>query len=457
MPGKKWPILLAVCVLGIVLVVIAFAARLAESKAQESTAQKEVQERLAALRQAGQPISFQDLAVRYPDPPSEHDAELLLKPAVTAFVEPKDSENLPCFGGDWPALDAPLSPQLLASLRAALEENKNALDLVPGDELKSAWAGFGFTKGMSSGDEISLSGISSLTRLFCLDAVLKSVTVDSSGARKSLEKSLLIARTFKNDTILHGLMKMSMCKRGCESLNQILNRAEMSDSDLRTLAGLMPVLNAGGAKEMFINERAFGVGEAEELRSAAEKDAAAHRSPKFVYLNQDLLEYLDRADSIVAAADLPLSNAIPKLIEMEKREKIREDQIKASRSSFMGKFFRPRLSLASIIAFANFSNLLIQETKGVAYERAALTAIAIERYRLSHAGRLPENLSALVPEYLASVPKDPFDDRELRFEKLERGYAVYSVGPDFTDDNGEPEPKEAKNAKHYDVVFSVAR
>ncbi len=459
-PGKKWLGLLAVGFIGIALVVIAWAVQLADAKAKEDAAQKEVQKRLAALRQAGQPISFQDLAARYPDPPPEHDAELLLKPAAMALVQPKDSDNLPYFGGGWPSIDAPFNQQLLTALRAILETNKTALELVPDDELKPAWIGCGFANGFTNQPKTSLSSISCLSRLLCLDAVFKGVTGDSSGAAKSLEKSLLIGRIYKNDIILHGLLRAIMCKRACESLNQILNRAEMPDSDLKKISDLFPLVDSGFAKELFINERGFNLSEVKKLRAAANQVASQHPSlSKNIYRDQDLLEYLEIANSNLAAMNWPLSNAIPKLVELENLQNAREDQIIEAnrRSRLFRSFFGQRISLVSLLGKPKASHLLAEETETIAFEKAAVTAIAIERYRRAHAGRLPEDLSALVPEYLVSVPKDPFDDHDLRFKKLERGYAVYSVGPDFTDDQGEPEPKDAENPIHYDVVFSVTR
>jgi hypothetical protein len=458
MPGKKWLGLLAVCVLVIVLAAIAWAVRLADVHAKDAAAKKEVQNRLAALRQAGQPISFQDLAARYPDPPPEHDAELLLKPAVTALVEPNYSEKLPFFGGNWPASDTPLSPQLLASMRATLEKNKNALELVPEDELKFAWVGCGYANGFTNQPKISLSKIHSLADLLCLDAVSKGVTGDSSGATKSLEKAAFVVRALKNDTYLHGMLRAFLCDHVCESLNQILNRADMADSDLKAISDLLPMTDGGFVKELYINERCFGISEAENFKSMADRIAIRHESlGRIIYQDQDMLNLLDVADSNLAALDSPLSNAIPKLVAFETQRKAEDARFETRNSGIFGRLFKKRIPFTSIVVLPNSSSTLIAGTKRVAYERAALAAIAVELYRFSHAGRLPENLSALVPEYLASVPKDPFDDHDLRFKKLEHGFAVYSIGPDFTDDNGEPEPKDAENVKHYDVVFSVMR
>lgn len=50
----------------------------------------------------------------------------------------------------------------------------------------------------------------------------------------------------------------------------------------------------------------------------------------------------------------------------------------------------------------------------IAYLRCAKTACAVERFRLKH-GKLPEKLEKLVPEFLAEIPIDPFDGKNLRY------------------------------------------
>jgi hypothetical protein len=71
------------------------------------------------------------------------------------------------------------------------------------------------------------------------------------------------------------------------------------------------------------------------------------------------------------------------------------------------------------------------------------TMVAIERHRLAH-GTLPADLAALVPELLDELPIDPFATarRPLTYRVLPeadeqgRGYLLYSVGGDETDNDG---------------------
>ncbi|MCZ6698993.1 MAG: hypothetical protein O7D94_08705, partial [Planctomycetota bacterium] len=48
----------------------------------------------------------------------------------------------------------------------------------------------------------------------------------------------------------------------------------------------------------------------------------------------------------------------------------------------------------------------------------------------------PDNLSKLVPDVLSAPPTDPFDGQTIRFERIEQGVKIWSIGEDLTDDGG---------------------
>ena len=54
-------------------------------------------------------------------------------------------------------------------------------------------------------------------------------------------------------------------------------------------------------------------------------------------------------------------------------------------------------------------------------------------------GSSPKSLNDLVPEYLNSVPRDPFDGAALRYDS--RKGIVYSVGTNLRDDGGVSESR----------------
>jgi hypothetical protein len=68
---------------------------------------------------------------------------------------------------------------------------------------------------------------------------------------------------------------------------------------------------------------------------------------------------------------------------------------------------------------------------------AAQVACALERYRLVD-GTLPDDLSALTPQFISSIPTDVIDGEPLRYRKTgDDSYIIYSVGWNQTDDGGE--------------------
>jgi hypothetical protein len=106
-----------------------------------------------------------------------------------------------------------------------------------------------------------------------------------------------------------------------------------------------------------------------------------------------------------------------------------------------------------------FSRVITINIRSIAHLRTARVALAIQRYRLA-TGNLPDALADLVSTYLDAVPKDPFDDMSLRYEKLETGFVVYSIGGDGRDDGGKerlPFGKRKNAPSTWDITFIVKR
>ena len=123
----------------------------------------------------------------------------------------------------------------------------------------------------------------------------------------------------------------------------------------------------------------------------------------------------------------------------------------------MNTFKKERISFLSTIIGERQIGFLVREAEIVAQTRVTRTVLAIERWRLAHDGNLPDSLAELLSDLLSVVPKDLFDEQPLRYKKLTRGYIVYSVGPDFTDDGGKEKADDAKDSDHYDITFTVER
>ena len=105
------------------------------------------------------------------------------------------------------------------------------------------------------------------------------------------------------------------------------------------------------------------------------------------------------------------------------------------------------------------SGLTRSELRALAMRQCVLTSLAVERYRLRHAGGLPERLEDLVPDYRTAVPEDPVDGRPLQYRRSGVDYVIYSVGEDGVDHGGEPPRRRGTGPKQkgVDWPFTVRR
>jgi len=98
------------------------------------------------------------------------------------------------------------------------------------------------------------------------------------------------------------------------------------------------------------------------------------------------------------------------------------------RSDLMLNIFRALLfpAISSIPAAEREENVRVDMTA---------TAAALALYRVEN-GEYPEQLEALVPEFLDEVAEDVLADKPLSYRRLDDGYLLYSVGRDGRDSGG---------------------
>ena len=78
-----------------------------------------------------------------------------------------------------------------------------------------------------------------------------------------------------------------------------------------------------------------------------------------------------------------------------------------------------------------------------------ITAIALKRYQIKHRD-YPSDLDSLVPEFIATVPRDPVDGQPLRYRRNADGsFLLYSVGENGVDDGGNPSSEKGVTGSYY--------
>jgi hypothetical protein len=237
----------------------------------------------------------------------------------------------------------------------------------------------------------------------------------------------------------------------------VLTRFQLEAHQLDILgSAIRPFSQGDGFRESMIHERACGVAMFENPTMLSAAINGKEDSPKNQHgTSLALAAYgatgLKQADMgvFLAAFEHQLTNAPMNTPEQLWAVEAAGSNVLQRINAFPPKIISGVLVPVLPLAARKFCHL-------EAHRESALTALAIERFRLAHEGALPETLQQLVPTWLPKIPTDIFDGQPLRYRRLERGYVVYSVGPDRIDDGGKEKPKKGP-VKSFDVTFTVER
>lgn len=93
-----------------------------------------------------------------------------------------------------------------------------------------------------------------------------------------------------------------------------------------------------------------------------------------------------------------------------------------------------RLLVSETDVTGSFRKALVQHQRNATRHALVSTTLALARYRLAHDDHLPDDLQALVPAYLPSVPVDWMDGKPLRYDA--KAGRLWSIGEDLADNGG---------------------
>lgn len=127
-------------------------------------------------------------------------------------------------------------------------------------------------------------------------------------------------------------------------------------------------------------------------------------------------------------------------------------------------YFKPNAigKLVIAISLPGLDRVLEKVRKTEGRIAAVQLIAALKRYENAH-GVFPVSLDLLVPDYLQSVPLDPFDGHRFRYDPVQK--VIYSVGKNGVDDAGsqvlidgrETDSEDRKRWKAKDAVFHLER
>jgi len=409
-------------------------------------ASRRVEAELARIREAGEPVTPDDLKQYCPVGPEEEDTTDLWLDGVGALDTPEfpnDARPLPVVGENQAKIPLPGEPwPQLGAAEKLLAQYGRGLDLL--HQAADQGGAARYRLDLIPLDPTLLDQVQSLrggARLLTLEANVRAHRGDLHGAADSIHAMHRLARSLEREPLMMPqLTRVAIAGQARDQLRRLLDSVDLADDDLDRL---QQDLRASDAKETLrlgmLGERVAGIQQFD-----GPDFGGAGRGSLFFQVTQrgSFLEFLQFWDKMIRATEEPWPEALEAF-----KVAGQQAQGKAQGGVSPGQIGRvlTALLVPAVDAFTAAT------ARDAAMNRATDAAIACERYRRRH-GKLPQSLEELVPEFLPKVPSDPFDGEPLRYAVTGDGYLVYSVGPDGThhggrgDETGQP-----------DLVFRVQR
>jgi len=404
-----------------------------------------VRAELARIREAGEPVTPDDLKQYCPVAPDEQDTTDLWLDGVGALETPDfqaDARPLPVVGESQAEIPLPGKPwaqfgaaeELLAKYSRSLELMHQAAD--QGGAAR-------YQLDLLSLDSKWLDQVQSLrggARLLTLEANVRAHRGDLHGAADSILAMNRLARSLEREPLMMPqLMRGAIAGQAREQLRRLLGSVEVADDDLDRL---QQDLRASDAKEALrrgmFGERVAGI---QQFEGTGFGGAGASLFFK-VTQRGSFLEFLQYWGTMIRATDEPWPQALEAFKVAGQQAQARAQG--GASPARVGRVLTGLL-VPAVEAFTTAT------ARDAAMNGATDAAIACERYRRRH-GKLPQSLEELVPEFVPRVPVDPFDGEPLRYVATDGGYVVYSVGPDGTDHGG-----RGDESGEPDLVYRVQR
>jgi hypothetical protein len=414
-----------------------------------------LEKRMNAVRAQGLPITLDELDASYTIPPDVENAADLYLDAFNNLVKwsGEDKERLPLVGNaSLPARTAAISEPNQILIREYLADNQETLKILhEAASLPHARYPVDLSQGFDSLTPW-LSQVRQCARLLQLQALMHVEQDDPNQALNSVRSGLALAQSLKSPILIDYLVRIAASAMQLQTLERIMCRSSLTHEQLESMAKLVHDPQAAfSIKYALIGERCTGLSVFRmPLRAMNGMAVSDNPMPRLVLgpmravglLKREAVGYLDIMQDYIQATDLPAPEGVATA------KGIAQAVERGQRGGFLTRMFAPALG-----------RVMELESRAQAHRLVAYCALAVEQYRLG-TGELPESLDKLVPQYLDTVPLDPFDGQPLRYRLLNQGFVVYSIGEDLSDDGGQEKGKRKRGSgkrQPWDVTFFVER
>ena len=312
---------------------------------------------------------------------------------------------------------APSREQLDEQARRILEANTRALELL-GRALERPHYQPPALESISDADPAVIMMVSDLTDLLHLRSVERQLAGDMAGALEDVHLMFeLGARLCENPEVLVDyLVGAAVIGTALERMKELIPQ-ELDDTELRRLAERIDragSLRAGLALALQHEYRlTAGYFDSADKSLTYKPNRTRHRLAEFYRACIERTRKVDWFSDSEAAVTPEPRTGLDKAGDFFSGNSAGEGLVDLVIPTLDSCFRR----VARLEALTSFTRVLI----------------ALRRHTLKH-GTLPATLAELVPEFLETIPRDPFDGKPLRYSREKR--ILYSVGEDRIDEGG---------------------
>jgi hypothetical protein len=402
----------------------------------------------------GFPHTLAELNAWYVEPPAGQNAATFHLKGLDALQLGNVGSTLPFFGkGQMPPPGAPIPAPMKSALAALMKSNQGALQLfAQGTQFDHCRYPVDLTCGYDAVFR-HLKKLDNAGMLVELSALVHADAHQAEQAASDLRTELALANSLANEpTTLAQLLRGWIVGYAVGALEQTVNRTLLPSEASSELSREFQKMESAEARGEGFN-RALAGERAMALAALAD--------------SQQLLRALDAPD-----LKMPADRRSQITVRLQKGEKLTAEKeffetafcrlMAARQEPFPARLKSDELGRQLVAEALNIKLVVLDlllpslgrrtavEAGCLARLRLGWTAVALEQFRAAHESQYPAALSELAPDYLTLPLADPFDGGPLRYQKKDKGYVLYSIGPDLKDDSG-----ARMNGKAGDIVFSV--
>jgi hypothetical protein len=410
--------------------------------------------RLRAIAARGEPVDLAALDKFYATVPDSSNAALVWLKGAAAIMTGSD-DGLRNFSFRW---NMPLSPDQLQSGTEVLSANKEALALfraaaaLPGSRYPLVLSQYPVTNIQH------LADIKSAAQLLRLQTLVAAQQGESRESAEAITRIFAAARSLETEPLLLSqLVRFALDMIAAQSLQCALNRTFFLDVELAEIQAAasraddhkslrLAMLGERASFITFVRDPQKALAPGPPIAPTGVEGAIAEvflwpMARAVGFWQRDLRFGIDALTTNILFASMPSPQ---RFYSATNSEAIAEQ-------AASGRYILTALLLPAL------QKAFQRDALHSAHIRNAVVALAVERFRIANTGKLPDSISALVPEYLREVPIDPYDGKPVRCKRTEFGYVVYCIGPDEKDDGGLQRPVKSKEKDPWDVTFIVER